>query len=171
MKRIYNDLEVKLTEIPNISEDFSIKFFTTAKNVAIQKTDEDVTSDNTIILTWPQLRSVGRGVLEYILTDNVKQKTYTGTTYYYIMSDISIDGDEEVSSLTQVVEQIQNDITDINTQLTTKADDNDVVHLHGNEEIHGRKWFIDKIEIDTYNLYSTNEETSVQEMLDNKMDK
>ena len=107
MIRIYGDLKFNVSDIKNIGEKFIIKLYTTAKSVAIEKTDMDIV-DGVIKLNWSELATIGRGVLQYELNnitedadydDGIYDSTYTGTTEYYIMSDISIDEDEAVEKL------------------------------------------------------------------------
>lgn len=123
MKRIYADLKINISDIKNIGEKFIIKFYTTSKSVAIVKTDMDIV-DGVIKLNWSELATIGRGVLQYELNnitedadydDGIYDSTYTGTTEYYIMSDISIDEDDEDTPITEVIAVIKNDINSLDT--------------------------------------------------------
>lgn len=123
MIRVYGDLKFNVSDIKNIGEKFIIKLYTTAKSVAIEKTDMDIV-DGVIKLNWSELATIGRGVLQYELNnitedadydDGIYDSTYTGTTEYYIMSDISIDEDDEDTPITEVIAVIKNDINSLDT--------------------------------------------------------
>lgn len=123
MKRIYADLKINISDIKNLGNRFVIKFYTTAKSIFIEKTDMDIV-DGVIKLNWSELATIGRGVLQYELNnitedadydDGIYDSTYTGTTEYYIMSDISIDEDDEDTPITEVIAVIKNDINSLDT--------------------------------------------------------
>ena len=132
MKRIYADLKINVSDIKNIGEKFIIKFYTTAKSVAIVKTDLDIITEddkNVIKLNWSELATIGRGVLQYELNnitedadydDGSYDSTYTRTTEYYIMSNISIDEDDEDTPITEVIADMKNDINSLESNKQDK---------------------------------------------------
>lgn len=128
MKRIYADLKINISDIKNLGNRFVIKFYTTAKSIFIEKTDMDIV-DDVIKLNWSELATIGRGVLQYELNnitedadydDGIYDSTYTGTTEYYIMSDISIDEDDEDTPITEVIAVIKNDINSLESDKQDK---------------------------------------------------
>lgn len=140
MKRIYADLKINISDIKNIGEKFIIKFYTTSKSVAIVKTDMDIV-DDVIKLNWSELATIGRGVLQYELDnitedadydDGIYDSTYTGTTEYYIMSDISIDDDDEDTPITEVIADIKNDINSLDTAKQDKLTAGDNITIENN---------------------------------------
>lgn len=140
MIRIYGDLKFNVSDIKNIGEKFIIKFYTTSKSVAIEKTDMDIV-DGVIKLNWSELATIGRGVLQYELNnitedadydDGIYDSTYTGTTEYYIMSDISIDEDDEDTPITEVIAVIKNDINSLDTAKQDKLTAGENITIENN---------------------------------------
>lgn len=140
MKRIYADLKINVSDIKNIGEKFIIKFYTTSKSVAIKKTDLDIV-DGVIKLNWSELATIGRGVLQYELDnitedadydDGIYDSTYTGTTEYYIMSDISIDEDDEDTPITEVIADMKNDINSLDTAKQDKLTAGENITIENN---------------------------------------
>lgn len=140
MIRIYADLKINISDIKNIGEKFIIKFYTTSKSLFIEKTDMDIV-DGVIKLNWSDLATIGRGVLQYELNnitedadydDGIYDSTYTGTTNYYIMSDISIDEDEENTQITEVIAVIKNDINSLDTAKQDKLTAGENITIENN---------------------------------------
>lgn len=140
MIRIYADLKINISDIKNIGEKFIIKFYTTSKSVAIVKTDMDIV-DDVIKLNWSELATIGRGVLQYELNnitedadydDGIYDSTYTGTTEYYIMSDISIDEDDEDTPITEVIADIKNDINSLESSKQDKLTAGENITIENN---------------------------------------
>ena len=140
MIRLYGDLKFNVSDIKNIGEKFIIKLYTTAKSVAIEKTDMDIV-DGVIKLNWSELATIGRGVLQYELNnitedadydDGIYDSTYTGTTEYYIMSDISIDEDEENTTITEVIADMKNDINSLDTAKQDKLTAGENITIENN---------------------------------------
>lgn len=140
MKRIYADLKINVSDIKNLGNRFVIKFYTTAKSIFIEKTDMDIV-DGVIKLNWSELATIGRGVLQYELNnitedadydDGIYDSTYTGTTEYYIMSDISIDEDEEDTPITEVIAVIKNDINSLDTAKQDKLTAGENITIENN---------------------------------------
>lgn len=140
MKRIYADLKINISDIKNIGEKFIIKFYTTSKSLFIEKTDMDIV-DGVIKLNWSELATIGRGVLQYELNnitedadydDGIYDSTYTGTTEYYIMSDISIDEDDEDTPITEVIADIKNDINSLDTAKQDKLTAGENITIENN---------------------------------------
>ena len=97
MKRVYNgsDIKFSLSELRIFTDNFRIKFFTTNKDFYVQKTMEDVDwneeDDSFIKLSWNELKTIGNGVLNYILytyetdedyEDGRYDHSYSRTTFY-----------------------------------------------------------------------------------------
>lgn len=140
MKRIYADLKINVSDIKNLGNRFVIKFYTTAKSIFIEKTDMDIV-DGVIKLNWSELATIGRGVLQYELNnitedadydDGIYDSTYTGTTEYYIMSDISIDEDEENTTITEVIADMKNDINSLDTAKQDKLTAGENITIENN---------------------------------------
>ena len=140
MIRLYGDLKFNVSDIKNIGEKFIIKLYTTAKSVAIEKTDMDIV-DGVIKLNWSELATIGRGVLQYELNnitedadydDGIYDSTYTGTTEYYIMSDISIDEDDEDTPITEVIAVIKNDINSLESDKQDKLTAGENITIENN---------------------------------------
>lgn len=140
MIRIYGDLKFNVSDIKNIGEKFIIKLYTTAKSVAIEKTDMDIV-DGVIKLNWSELATIGRGVLQYELDnitedadydDGIYDSTYTGTTEYYIMSDISIDEDDEDTPITEVIADMKNDINSLESSKQDKLTAGENITIENN---------------------------------------
>ena len=140
MKRIYADLKINISDIKNIGEKFIIKLYTTSKSVDIEKTDMDIV-DGVIKLNWSELATIGRGVLQYELNnitedadydDGIYDSTYTGTTEYYIMSDISIDEDDEDTPITEVIADMKNDINSLDTAKQDKLTAGENITIENN---------------------------------------
>ena len=140
MIRIYADLKINVSDIKNLGNRFVIKFYTTAKSIFIEKTDMDIV-DGVIKLNWSELATIGRGVLQYELNnikedadydDGIYDSTYTGTTEYYIMSDISIDEDEENTTITEVIADIKNDINSLESSKQDKLTAGENITIENN---------------------------------------
>lgn len=140
MIRLYGDLKFNVSDIKNIGEKFIIKLYTTAKSVAIEKTDMDIV-DGVIKLNWSELATIGRGVLQYELNnitedadydDGIYDSTYTGTTEYYIMSDISIDEDDEDTPITEVIADMKNDINSLESSKQDKLTAGENITIENN---------------------------------------
>lgn len=140
MKRIYADLKINISDIKNLGNRFVIKFYTTAKSIFIEKTDMDIV-DGVIKLNWSELATIGRGVLQYELNnitedadydDGIYDSTYTGTTEYYIMSDISIDEDDEDTPITEVIADMKNDINSLESSKQDKLTAGENITIENN---------------------------------------
>ena len=60
------------------------------------------------------------------------------------------------TAMTEETEARTSAVNTINSTLETKANDSEVVHNSGSEDIHGHKTFIDHVYIDFYDLHNTN---------------
>lgn len=140
MKRIYknSDLKLKTSEIPNLGERFIILFFTTNKKYSIRKTDQDIIIDDeipVIKLNWTELATIGRGVLNYILVnieddedydDGDFDNSFSGTTEYYVVSDIVIDDGDDDITIREMLLQIENQLISEIQRSTQKDNEHDV---------------------------------------------
>ena len=140
MKRIYSnsDLCISVDEIPNIGEHFIINFYTTSKEYTIQKSDQDLIVEQdgkqVLKLNWAELATIGRGVLQYILTntktdadydDGKFDNTFSRTTDYFIVTDLIIDDGGDDQSIREVLAEMQNQINSEITRSTNKDNDHD----------------------------------------------
>lgn len=121
MRRIYenNDLE-----FDNPYSGSTLKFFTTSQAYNVTK------SGDTITLTWDELNSMGKGVLQYIALDSCNEKIVS--TEFYIMADKVIidDVEKDITTAEMLKEEIDAKVSNIvdgdvdlsvkmNTDLTT----------------------------------------------------
>lgn len=119
MKRIDNsDVNIKLdSRLINLSN-FSAKFYTVnSNNFFIVKNQNDVFTDGTdyyIKLDWSELVSLGEGVLQYKIINNILDldrpdlyynKCLQRTTEYYINSNIVVDEESE-QSYTEIIAEL-----------------------------------------------------------------
>lgn len=139
MRRIYknSDLKLKTSEIPNLGERFIILFYTTNKKYSIRKTDQDIIIDDeipVIKLNWTELATIGRGVLNYILVnieddedydDGDFDNSFSGTTEYYVVSDIVIDDGDDDITIREMLLQIENQLISEIQRSTQKDNEHD----------------------------------------------
>lgn len=116
MKRISknSDLKLKVSDIRGIGDKFIIRFYTTAKQIYLQKTDADI-KNGYLKLNWTELYIIGRGVLNYVFNnleddedydDAVFNYTQSRTTDYYIMSDVIVTDEDDSEAIANVTAQI-----------------------------------------------------------------
>lgn len=122
MKRITtnDDIRFPISVVKGLNSDvFTIQFYTTSKAVCLTKTNADV-EDGIIYLEWNELYPLGTGVMNYTVlipeadgsfSDDTFNRSISGTTIFYIVSNIIVpDGDDA------------QDLIDIVSQLDTKLD-------------------------------------------------
>ena len=116
MKRVDNsDVNIKLDSRIVYLSNFNAKFYTVnAENFFIRKTQDNVISAETedndteyyIKLDWNELVTLGEGVLQYKIVNNVPDsdradvyfnKNLERTTEYYINSNVKVDPESEQS--------------------------------------------------------------------------
>ena len=116
MKRVDNsDVNIKLDSRIVYLSNFSAKFYTVnAENFFIRKTQDNVISAETedndteyyIKLDWNELVTLGEGVLQYNIVNNIPDsdradlyfnKSLERTTEYYINSNVTVDPESEES--------------------------------------------------------------------------
>lgn len=152
MKRITTngDIQFPIESVRKLKgiEEYTIKFFTTSKTVNVRKTNNDVI-DGIIPLEWPELSTLGTGVLNYLVeipnpdpnySDDIYNNSFTGTTIYYIISNIIIPDEDEVQDLMQLVSEIR---TDLNAEITRSTGedqehDTKLADVYTKEEIRER---------------------------------
>lgn len=116
MKRISknSDLKLKVSDIRGIGDKFIIRFYTTAKQIYLQKTDADI-KNGYLKLNWTELYIIGRGVMNYVFNnleddedydDAVFNYTQSRTTDYYIMSDVIVTDEDDSEAIANVTAQI-----------------------------------------------------------------
>lgn len=136
MKRITTDGDIRfpIAVIKGLPEvDFTIKFFTTSKSNCITKTQDDVV-EGIIHLEWTELVTIGTGVMNYLVEYQVDDENYSddeynglisGTTIYYIVSNIVLPDDDDTQTLFEVVEDIQSQLNAEIARSTGKDSEHD----------------------------------------------
>ena len=135
MKRIYtdSDLKLRIVNIKGIAEHFAIRFYTTNKTIYIEKTDQDIIFDQqlgkVLKLNWSELALIGEGVLNYTINNKVTDSDYSdgeynltlsGTTEYYIDSNVIIDDDEPETSILEVIADLSNEMHNKDNELESR---------------------------------------------------
>ena len=139
MKRIDNsDVNIKLESKLVYLQNFSAKFYTVnPQSFFIRKTQDDVftaetctgVADYYIKLDWSDLVTMGKGVLQYQITNNIPDEDRADleynsllerTTEYYVNSNVTVDPESE-SSITEVIAELEEKI-DAEITRSTSAD-------------------------------------------------
>lgn len=139
MKRIDNsDVNIKLESKLVYLQNFNAKFYTVnPQSFFIRKTQDDVftaetctgVADYYIKLDWSDLVTMGKGVLQYQITNNIPDEDRADleynsllerTTEYYVNSDVTVDPETE-SSITEVIAELEEKI-DAEITRSTSAD-------------------------------------------------
>jgi hypothetical protein len=122
MKRITtnDDIRFPIRVVKGLDSDiFTIQFYTTSKAVNITKTNEDVV-DGIIHLEWTELYPLGTGVMNYTVlipeedgsySDDTFNKSISGTTIFYIVSNIVVPDGDEVQDLVNIVSDLQTQVS------------------------------------------------------------
>lgn len=130
MKRITtnDDIRFPIRVVKGLDSDvFTIQFYTTSRAVCLTKTNADV-EDGIIHLEWTELYPLGTGVMNYTVlipeedgsySDDTFNKSISGTTIFYIVSDIIVPDGDEAQELVEVVADLQ---TQVNAN-TAKIED------------------------------------------------
>ena len=125
MKRIDNsDVNIKLESKLVYLQNFNAKFYTiNAENFFIRKNQDDVFTAQTedgiteyyIKLDWSELVTMGEGVLQYQIVNNIPDEDradlqfnryFERTTEYYVNSNVTVDPETE-SSFTEVIAELE----------------------------------------------------------------
>lgn len=175
MKRIYNnsDIQINLKTISGITDKFIIKFFTTNKEFFIRKTNENVYTvddEKYIKLNWSELKTIGDGVLNYVL-NNIKDdtdyddgeynNTISKTTNYYICSNFKVDPEtdksisEIIAELTEKVDAEETARQNADTTLQTDLEEDEFVISAALNDLNSNK--AEKEEINTLQSNLTTE--------------
>lgn len=121
MKRITtnDDIRFPIRVVKGLDSDvFTIQFYTTSRAVCLTKTNEDVV-DGIIHLEWTELYPLGTGVMNYTVlipeadgsySDDTFNKSISGTTIFYIVSDIIVPDGDEAQELVEVVADLQTQV-------------------------------------------------------------
>ena len=121
MKRITtnDDIRFPIRVVKGLDSDiFTIQFYTTSKAVCLTKTNADV-EDGIIHLEWTELYPLGTGVMNYTVlipeadgsySDDTFNKSISGTTIFYIVSDIIVPDGDEAQELVEVVADLQTQV-------------------------------------------------------------
>ena len=117
MKRITtnDDIRFPISVVRGLESDvFTILFYTTSRSVNITKTNADV-EDGIIHLEWTELYPLGTGVLNYTVlipeedgyySDDVFNSSISGTTVFYIVSNIVVPDGDDAQNLIDIVAQL-----------------------------------------------------------------
>ena len=121
MKRITtnDDIRFPIRVVKGLDSDvFTIQFYTTSRAVCLTKTNADV-EDGIIHLEWTELYPLGTGVMNYTVlipeadgsySDDTFNKSISGTTIFYIVSDIIVPDGDEAQELVEVVADLQTQV-------------------------------------------------------------
>lgn len=102
MKHVYKGSSIRLT-IPNYEQGGTITFFTV--NPSFGTTINSLNENNEVILVWDDLKNMGRGVLQYKLNNPTTGTDSTRTTDYNIDSDLVVEDNEVLGSVSEKIEQ------------------------------------------------------------------
>lgn len=117
MKRITtnDDIRFPIRVVKGLDSDiFTIQFYTTSRAVNITKTNEDVV-DGIIHLEWNELYPLGTGVMNYTVlipeedgsySDDTFNKSISGTTIFYIVSNIIVPDGDDAQNLIDLVAEL-----------------------------------------------------------------
>ena len=117
MKRITtnDDIRFPISVVKGLDSDvFTILFYTTSRSVNITKTNADV-EDGIIHLEWTELYPLGTGVMNYTVlipeedgfySDDVFNSSISGTTVFYIVSNIVVPDGDDAQNLIEIVAQL-----------------------------------------------------------------
>lgn len=117
MKRITtnDDIRFPIRVVKGLDSDiFTIQFYTTSKAVCLTKTNADV-EDGIIHLEWTELYPLGTGVMNYTVlipeedgsySDDTFNRSISGTTIFYIVSNIIVPDGDDAQDLIDLVAQL-----------------------------------------------------------------
>ena len=145
MKRLNNsDANITLDSRTINIADFTARFYTVnAEEFYIEKTQSDVVFDGenaTIKLDWRELVTLGEGVLQYQIINNIEDtdradntynKNVERTTEYYINSNIIYE-DSQSKSYAEMIERIG---ADLDAEITRSTTEDVTVNNKLNNEI------------------------------------
>ena len=109
MKRVTQggDINFNTNEISGLATNYTIRFYTANTNIYLEKTNSNA-EDGYIALNWSELSILGGGVLHYTVDNEVSDpeysdgeynRTFSGTTKYYIDLPFSSGGDADIDAL------------------------------------------------------------------------
>ena len=117
MKRITtnDDIRFPISVVKGLDSDvFTIQFYTTSKSVNVTKTNADVV-DGIIHLEWTELYPLGTGVMNYTVlipeedgsySDDTFNRSISGTTIFYIVSNIIVPDGDDAQNLIDIVAEL-----------------------------------------------------------------
>lgn len=117
MKRITtnDDIRFPIRVVKGLDSDiFTIQFYTTSKAVCLTKTNADV-EDGIIHLEWTELYPLGTGVMNYTVlipeadgsySDDTFNRSISGTTIFYIVSNIIVPDGDDAQNLIDLVAEL-----------------------------------------------------------------
>lgn len=123
MRRIINsDIKFPLANVKGLTENFTIRFYTTNEEFCLEYDQDNVYFEGVVPylkLSWNDLKTIGEGVLNYILftykddddfDDNVYDQSYTRTTQYYIDSNLKIDDGDDARTIMDMLDELNDKI-------------------------------------------------------------
>ena len=135
MRRIINsDIKFPLANVKGLTENFTIRFYTTNEEFCLEYDQDNVYFEGVVPylkLSWNDLKTIGEGVLNYILftykddddfDDNVYDQSYSRTTQYYIDSNLKIDDGDDAKTIMDMLDEL-NDKIDNEITRSTNVDD------------------------------------------------
>ena len=158
MKRVTQggDINFNVTDVRGLGDNYAFRFYTTDSCKYIVKVDGDAVED-IIRLEWDELKTLGDGVLCYYAdnlapdedySDGTFNRTFGGTTQWYIVTSCSGSGtSEEISELSDRLDAEIQRSTNVDTQQSGLISENTL-------EIHNLG---DRLYSDTYTKSEVNQ--------------
>ena len=140
MKRVTQggDINFNVTDVRGLGDNYAFRFYTTDSCKYIVKVDGDAVED-IIRLEWDELKTLGDGVLCYYAdnlapdedySDGTFNRTFGGTTQWYIVTSCSGSGtSEEISELSDRLDAEIQRSTTVDTQQSGLISEN-IVEIH-----------------------------------------
>ena len=136
MKRITtnDDIRFPISVVKGLNSDvFTIQFYTTSRAVNVTKTNEDVV-DGIIHLEWTELYPLGTGVMNYTVlvpeedgsySDDTFNRSISGTTIFYIVSNIIVPDGDDAQNLIDLVAELDTKLDSEIARSTAKDNSHD----------------------------------------------
>lgn len=135
MRRIINsDIKFPLANVKGLTENFTIRFYTTNEEFCLEYDQDNVYFEGVVPylkLSWKDLKTIGEGVLNYILftykddddfDDNVYDQSYTRTTQYYIDSNLKIDDGDDAKTIMDMLDELNDKIDNVESSVEDLQD-------------------------------------------------
>lgn len=146
MKRVTQggDISFNISSVRGLGDTYTIKFYTTNADNFIMKTNGDVV-DGIIALNWSELETLGNGVVNYTVDDNTidteysdgtYNRTFSGTTDFYIDNPVSEESDIDILTA-RLNSEIKRSITK-DDELSTAIDDETTARVNADNDLSER---------------------------------